>query len=86
MGVCGVMKAVMGTRDRATMKPREKLIRAVQPSKTARYSRATSFSILQPCSVTCPCLEGESRQKPCLYLVLTLSIKCKPIWMVKPLK
>lgn len=30
------MKAAMGTRDRAKMKPREKLIRAVQPSNTAR--------------------------------------------------
>lgn len=53
-GTWGVMKAATGTKVRARMKPREKLMRAVQPSSTARYSTATSFSTLQPCSVPSP--------------------------------
>ncbi len=53
-GTCGVMKAATGTSMRARMKPREKLMRAVQPSSTARYSTATSFSTFQPCSVPSP--------------------------------
>ena len=54
MGTWGVMKAASGTRVSARMKPREKLMRAVQPSSTARYSTATSFSTFQPCSVPSP--------------------------------
>ena len=53
-GTWGVTNAATGTRVRARMKPREKLMRAVQPSSTARYSTATSFSPFQPCSVPSP--------------------------------
>lgn len=53
-GRCGVTRTAAGTRVRARMKPREKLMRAVQPSSTARYSTATSFRTLQPCSVPSP--------------------------------
>lgn len=54
LGRCGVTRTAAGTRVRARMKPREKLMRAVQPSSTARYSTATSFRTLQPCSVPSP--------------------------------
>lgn len=53
-GTWGVTKAATGTRVRARMKPREKLMRAVQPRSTARYSTATSFNTFQPCSVPSP--------------------------------
>lgn len=36
LGMCGVMLAVMGTSVTARMKPREKLMRAVQPNNAAR--------------------------------------------------
>lgn len=53
-GRWGVLKAATGTRVRARMNPREKLMRAVQPSSTARYSTATNFRTFQPCSVPSP--------------------------------
>lgn len=52
----------MGTSVTARMKPREKLMRAVQPNSTARYKTATSFRTFHPCSVPCPVrsLEGDT--------------------------
>lgn len=44
----GWTTAATGTMVMARMKPREKLMTAIQPSWTARYKREMSFRVIQP--------------------------------------
>lgn len=73
LGICGETQAAAGTSVMARMKPREKLMRAVQPSSTARYSIAASFSTRQPCSVPSPEINlTHTHTYVCTHFILIL--------------